>query len=305
MKDFVLNLLRGALMGAANVVPGVSGGTMALLTGIFEKLVNAIKAFDAEAIRLFLRFRFKELFRHIDLPFLAAVGSGVLISILSLARLLEYLFDRHELYVWSFFFGLILASIYFVGNKIKKFDAPVIVLFLFGTAIAAALAFAKPATENASLPYLLACGAIAMCSMILPGLSGSFVLLLMGNYELVMVRSIAEPDLKILIPFAVGGVLGLAAFARLLSVIFRKFPDRTLALLTGFIAGSLAVIWPWKEPSSIRTIVHGDRVKEIVEGYAYRLPDLSAENLVALALLLAGILALACVELLAVKKKAD
>ncbi len=304
MTQHLLNIFKGALMGAANVIPGVSGGTMALLTGIFERLINAIKAFDLRALKLAAKFRFKELFLHIDLPFLCAVGIGVLVSILSFARLLEYLFEHHALYVWSFFFGLILASVYFVSKKISRARLSVILLYVLGIAIAAGIAFLEPAEENTSIPYLLLCGAVAMCSMILPGLSGSYVLLLMGNYELVMIKAVNTFDLGILIPVAIGAVAGLAAFARLLSWIFRKFHDQTIALLSGFIFGSLAILWPWKD-AILQTFRKGEEIKEKVVGYDYNLPEMNAETFIAVAIMLAGVAAIALVETMAGKLKSD
>jgi putative membrane protein len=302
MIDFLSNLFKGALMGAANVIPGVSGGTMALLTGIFEKLINAIKAFDLQALRLAGGLKFKALSDHLQLCFLASVGAGVLISILTFARLLDYLFAHHALYVWAFFFGLILASVYFVSRKITRIRPSVIALYILGAAVAAGIAFMEPAAENASIPYLLICGAVAMCSMILPGLSGSYVLLLMGNYELVMIRAVNSFDLAVLIPVGIGAAAGLAAFARLLSWIFRKFHDQTVALLSGFIFGSLAILWPWKE-ALIITFEKGDELKEKVIGYDYALPELNAETGIAVAIMIAGILAIAAVETAAGKSK--
>ena len=304
MIHYLSNILKGALMGAANVIPGVSGGTMALLTGIFEKLINAIKSFDLQAIKLGLRFKFKELFEHVDIKFLSAIGIGVIASILTFARVLEYLFEHHALYVWSFFFGLILASVYFVGKKISKRTASVIALFVFGTAIAASIAFMTPAEENASILYLILCGAIAMCSMILPGLSGSYVLLLMGNYQLVMIKAVSNFDLAVLIPVGIGAVVGLVAFARLLSWIFKKFHDQTLALLTGFIFGSLSILWPWKE-AIIQTFQKGNELKEKVIGYDYTLPELNAETGIALGIMIAGIVIIALIETMANKLKTD
>jgi putative membrane protein len=304
MIDYLLNILKGALMGAANVIPGVSGGTMALLTGIFEKLINAIKSFDLQAIKLATTFKFKELFTHVDIRFLSAIGIGVIASILTFARVLEYLFESHALYVWSFFFGLILASVYFVGKKVGKRTLPVIMFFVIGTAVAASIAFMTPAEENASIPYLLICGAIAMCSMILPGLSGSYVLLLMGNYQLVMIKAVSSFDLAILIPVGIGAVAGLAAFARLLSWIFKKYHDQTISLLTGFIFGSLSILWPWKDPI-IRTFQKGDEIKEKVIGYDYALPEPNAETGIAIAIMVAGIVIIALVETMAGKIKTD
>ena len=291
MFDFILNSLKGALMGAANVIPGVSGGTMALLTGIFERLINAVKSFDLVALRLLLRFRLRELMAHLDARFLLAVGLGVLVSILSFAHLLEYLFEHQAIYVWSFFFGLILASVYFVGRKIGSFRPAVVVLFLLGAALAAGIAFMEPAEENASVPYLMLCGAVAMCSMILPGLSGSYVLLLMGNYQLVMIKAVSDFDLAILIPVGIGAAAGLAAFARLLSWIFSKYHDQTIALLTGFIFGSLILLWPWKEAVTT-TFQKGDEIREKIIGYLYAFPDPALlETWIAVVLMVAGIAA--------------
>ncbi|WP_372806061.1 DUF368 domain-containing protein [Pontiella sp.] len=300
MIDYISNILKGALMGAANVIPGVSGGTMALLTGIFEKLIDTIKSFDAKAVKLGCTFQFKALFEHIDVKFLSAIGIGVVASILSVAKLLEYLFESHALYVWSFFFGLILASVYFVGLKIGKRSISVVALFLLGTAVAASLAFLEPAEQNSSIPYLLVCGAVAMCSMILPGLSGSYVLLLMGNYQLVMIDAINHFDFKVLVPVGIGAAAGLVAFSRLLSWIFKKFHDQTIALLTGFIFGSLSILWPWKS-EIIETF--GEKAK--VVGYDYALPEFNAETGMAMAIMVAGIVVIALVETLAGRMKAD
>lgn len=287
-------------MGAANVIPGVSGGTVALLTGIFEKLINAIKSFDLKALKLLTKFQFKALFEHINLPFLSAIGIGVIASILTFARVLEYLFDHHALYVWSFFFGLILASVYFVGRKIKHISVSIISLFILGTAIAASIAFLEPAAENDSFPYLLTCGAIAMCSMILPGLSGSYVLLLMGNYQLVMIKSVSNFDLGVLIPVGIGAAVGLLIFARVLAWIFKKFHDQTIAGLTGFIFGSLCILWPWKKEI---TESFGEKIK--VVGYTYTLPEPNGQTVIAIAIMVLGIVTIAAVEILAGRKETD
>lgn len=300
MIDFIANVLKGALMGAANVIPGVSGGTMALLTGIFEKLIHSLKAFDLRALKLAVKFKFGELLRHVDIRFISAVGIGIAIGILTFARVLELLFEHHARHVWAFFFGLILASVYFVGRKIRRVSPSVILLYVLGTAIAASMAFMQPAEENASIPYLLMCGAVAMCSMILPGLSGSYVLLLLGNYELVMIKAVNTFDLAILIPVGIGAVAGLVAFSRLLSWIFRKYHDQTIALLSGFVFGSLAILWPWKS-----VVAQVFESKEKVVGYDYALPELNAETGMALAFMVAGIVVISLTETLAGKFKTD
>lgn len=304
MIEYILNILKGALMGAANVIPGVSGGTMALLTGIFEKLINTIKSFDLAAIQLAGRFKLKELSEHVNIKFLTAIGIGIIGSILTVARILEYLFEHHALYVWAFFFGLILASVYFVGKKITRRSIPVMLLFVIGTTIAVSMAFMEPAARNESIPYLILCGAVAMCSMILPGLSGSFVLLLMGNYELVMIEAVNTFNLKVIFPMGIGAVGGLVVFSRLLSWVFRKFHDQTIAILTGFIFGSLAILWPWKE-AVIKTFQKGDEIKEKVVGYDYALPEINTESAIAIAIMLGGIIIIALVETLAGQKTVD
>ena len=301
MKDKILTAIKGMLMGAANVIPGVSGGTMALLTGIFEPLINAIKSFDLTAAKLLFTGKFKELFDYTNMGFLIPVGIGIVVSILSIARLLEYLFDHHAVLVWSFFFGLILASVYFVGKRIQKVSIPVILLFAIGTALAAAIAFMEPAAENASIPYLLLCGVVAMCSMILPGLSGSYVLLLMGNYQLVMIDAVNTLNLAVLLPVAAGAGIGLLLFARILSWVLKRFHGQTIALLTGFIFGSLAVLWPWKE-AIIKTFQDEDALKEKVIGYTYSLPELNGQTLFAAGIMVAGILAIIAVESAASQK---
>lgn len=297
MKEKILLSAKGMLMGAANVIPGVSGGTMALLTGIFEPLIYAIKSFDLTALKLAASGKFRAFAQHTNLGFLIPVGIGIFVSILSIARLLELLFDHYAVFVWAFFFGLILASVWFVGKRIGRITLPVILLFGLGAAAAAGIAFLEPAAENDSLPYLLLCGTVAMCSMILPGLSGSYVLLLMGNYRLVMIDAINQFNLAVLLPVAAGAGIGLLLFSRFLSWVFRRFHDQTLALLTGFIFGSLAVLWPWKTEL---TETFGEKVKVI--GYSYRWPEPTVETVTAVAIMIAGIVAIAAVETAAARR---
>ena len=255
-------------MGAANVIPGVSGGTIALITGIFERLINAIKSFDATAVKLLFKGEFKALLKHIDFNFLLAVGVGVAISILSIARLFDYLFESYPVYIWSFFFGLILASVYFVGKEVGQWKISNVIIFAIGAAIAISISVLSPANPNDSILYLFVCGIVGACSMILPGLSGSFVLILMGNYQLIMIDAVNNLDLAILLPVAVGAAVGLLAFSYILSWVFKKFRGETLSLLSGFILGSLLILWPWKN-EIIETF--GNKVK--VVGYDWILPS--------------------------------
>jgi putative membrane protein len=296
MNQYIANFFKGLGVGSANVIPGVSGGTIALITGIFERLINALKSCNLTAIKLFFTGKFKEFAQHIDLWFLVSVGSGVLVAILSIARLFEFLFAEYPIYLWSFFFGMILVSIYYVGITIEKFNWKVLVSFVIGTAIALLIAFGTPAKENSNFIYLMICGAVATCSMILPGLSGSFVLVLMGNYQLIMIDAVNDLNLNILLPVVTGGVVGLLAFSHLLSWIFKNYRDITIAVLTGFILGSMPIIWPWKNDV---VTYFGSEAK--VTGYEYYLPELNLDFSIALVIMLIGAALIVLTEKMAKK----
>ena len=292
-------ILKGAGMGAANIIPGVSGGTIALITGIFEKLIDSIKSFDIKAIKLILGGKFKAFAQYVNLWFLVAVFGGAAISVFSLAKLLQFLFENYEIQVYAFFFGLILASVFFVGKTIQKWNISVIITFIIGTVIAIILSVLNPAAENSNPIYLVICGVVAICSMILPGLSGSFVLLLMGNYELIMINAVADLNLKIIIPVGIGAVGGLIAFSHFLSWVYKKFRDQTIAILTGFILGSLVILWPWKTPV-INEELSAIKGEEVIEGYNRFIPEsLSTEVLVVIVLIILGIISIWLVEKLA------
>jgi putative membrane protein len=246
LKNYIVLAIKGAGMGAANVIPGVSGGTVALITGIFEELIDSIKSFDLKAIKLFVRGNFKEFAEHVNLSFLVSVFVGVAISIISLAKVLDFLLTNYPVYILAYFFGLILASVYFVGKTIQKWNFSVILTFIIGTSIALILSLLTPATENDNFFYLILCGVLAICSMILPGLSGAFALLLLGNYNLVVIEAVTFFRIDILLPVMIGAGVGLVAFSHILSWIYKRFRDQTIATLTGFVLGSLPILWPWK-----------------------------------------------------------
>jgi len=298
MKELFGVFIKGMAMGAANVIPGVSGGTIALITGIFERLINAIKSFDIAALRLILKGDFKGFAKHIDLAFLIALFSGVAISILSLARLFDFLFINYPVYIWSFFFGLILASVYFVGKTIEHWTWIVVLSFLIGFIIALSITFLTPATQDENFLYLIVCGVVAACSMILPGLSGSFVLILMGNYQLVMIDAINQLRFDILIPIVIGAFVGLLGFSYLLSWVFKRFRNQTIAILTGFIFGSLGIIWPWKEE-----IIQQFGAKEKVIGYNWLLPEINLQFGIAIGIMLVGVIVIWLMEKMAEKKE--
>jgi putative membrane protein len=291
IKEYLIIMLKGMAMGIANVIPGVSGGTIALITGIFERLINAIKSFDLKAVKLLMKGKIKEFFDYTDLGFLIAVFLGVGIAIILVAKVFEFLFEQYPVYIWSFFFGLILASIFFVGKTVGKWSISVIITFVLGTSIALLFTFLTPATENDGFLYLVLCGVVAICSMILPGLSGSFVLILLGNYQLVAIDAINNFRLDVLIPVGIGAVGGLIAFSHVLSWLFKKFKDQTIAALTGFILGSLGIIWPWKDAIEE---TFGEKVK--VVGYNFNLPDMNMEFFIAVAIMAVGILSIWLME---------
>jgi putative membrane protein len=287
MKEYIVYFTKGVAVGVANIIPGVSGGTIALITGIFERLINAIKSFDLKALRLLLKGEWKAFVVQTDFYFLVALFSGGVIAIVSLAQIFDFLFRGYPVYIWSFFFGLILASVYFVGKTVERWRTSVYISFVIGTAIALMFTFLTPASENSGFLYLVLCGVVAVCSMILPGLSGSFVLILMGNYQLVAIEAINNRDLSILFPVLIGAVGGLIAFSHLLSWVFKSYKDQTISLLTGFILGSLGVIWPWK--NAIEQ-TFGEKVK--VVGYDYFFPQMNIEFFIAVVVIIVGIAAI-------------
>lgn len=306
MKEYFSLFLKGVAMGTANIIPGVSGGTIALITGIFERLINSIKSFNLIALKLLLKGDFKAFAKHTDLYFLLVLFAGVGFAIISLARIFDFLFKDYPVFIWSYFFGLILASVYFVGKTVSKWTAGTVISFLIGSAIAIALTFMNPATESSGFFYLILCGVAAVCSMILPGLSGSFVLILMGNYQLVAIDAINNLRFEILLPVLIGAVFGLLGFSYLLSWIFKRFRDLTIALLTGFILGSLGIIWPWKNvvymlDAAGEMILKGG--EPIVERYMMAAPVINTEFFIAILIMLAGIASIWIIEKQAVTDK--
>lgn len=293
-------ILKGIAMGTANVIPGVSGGTIALITGIFERLIHAIKSINGKAVTLLLKGRFREFSAHTDLLFLVSVFLGIGIAIISLAKILDFLFTHYPVYIWAFFFGLVLASVYFVGKTVGRWKLSVLISFIIGTAVAVIISILNPATENDGFLYLMLCGVVAICSMILPGLSGSFVLFIMGNYKLVMIDAVNNLDLDILIPVAIGAVGGLLAFSHFLSWLLKKYKDQTISLLTGFILGSLSIIWPWQRAIYLLDETGTQILKKgepVVVAYQRFLPEsFTTETWLALVFILAGIISIWAVE---------
>ena len=286
-------------MGIANVIPGVSGGTIALITGIYEDLINSLKSFDTKSLKLITSLNFSGFIKYTNLYFLIAVFGGSIASVFSIASLFKYLFIHYPILIWAFFFGLIIASIYFVGKRITKWNTATIISLLIGTGIALSLSFITPATENENLFFVFICGIIGISGMMLPGLSGSFILILMGNYELLMVTAVTELNLVLLGVFLLGSAFGLMSFSHILAWIFKHYKNPTLALLTGFILGSLSIIWPWKEVAE-SIIING---KEKIIAYNWYLPnELNTQTVLAILLIIIGVLSVYALENFAPKK---
>jgi putative membrane protein len=299
-KEAILIVLKGMSMGAANVIPGVSGGTMALITGIFERLINAIKSFNLTAIRLLLKGKIKDFINHTDLYFLIFVFLGLGVAMISIAKLFEYIFEYYPVYIWAFFFGLVLSSVFFLAREIKKRGIAEIFFFLTGAVIAIMISILSPASENTAIFYLFICGVLATCSMILPGLSGSFVLILLGNYQLIMIDAVGNLKIDILIPVVIGGFVGLMGFSYLLSWVFKKFRDVTMSTLTGFVLGSLLILWPWKKQIFVE---FGDKEKLI--GYDWQIPEFNQEFYIAIIVFIIGIISIWLMESLGNKIKTE
>ena len=300
MKHYIILFLKGMAMGVANVIPGVSGGTIALITEIYEELINSLKSFDKKALKLIISLDLSAFIQHTNLYFLLCVFSGSVASVFSIASLFKYLFSHFPILIWAFFFGLIIASIYFVGKRIRQWNSSSIISLIIGTVAALSLSFITPASENSNLFFVFLCGIIGISGMMLPGLSGSFILILMGNYELLMVTAVTDLNIILLGVFFLGSAFGLMSFSHVLSWVFKHYKDATLALLTGFILGSLSIIWPWKRISN-SIMVNG---KEKIIAYDWYFPsDCDQETILAILLIVAGILIVYSLEIFTPNKQ--
>lgn len=246
IKDYAVLTLKGMAMGAADVVPGVSGGTIAFIAGIYDELINSIKSINMHSLKLLFTGKIAAFWKAVNGNFLFALLLGIAISVFSLAKLITYLLLNEAVLVWSFFFGLVLASTWFVTKDIKGWNWKTVAGFVGGAVIAYYITVATPAETSTNLMFIFLCGAIAICAMILPGISGSFILVLLGKYFYVM-EAVKTLDLVVLGVFAFGAALGITSFSRVLSYALKNFRNITLSVLSGFMLGSLNKVWPWKE----------------------------------------------------------
>lgn len=273
----LLLVLKGMAMGAADVVPGVSGGTIAFITGIYEELIDSLKSLNFRSLSVLFKEGPKAFWKYINGTFLVTLFAGIAISILSLAKLITYLLDHQPVLIWSFFFGLILASIFLIGKEVNEWKPRAIVAILLGSVLSFFITIATPTQSPDNYFFLFFAGFLAIIAMILPGISGAFILLLLGAYSTVIGtlnsfrEALGNADManatahgsKIFV-FILGCVGGLMAFSRVLSWMFHHHKNTTLALLTGFMIGSLNKVWPWKDTTMVRVAHEGKENEAIV-----------------------------------------
>ncbi len=251
--------LKGLSMGGADVIPGVSGGTIAFITGIYSELVHSIKAIDFHAMRLLFSLRLKEFWQKINGGFLIAVVAGIITSLLSLARLMLYFLETHPIRTWSFFFGLILVSSPLILRTITRWNVGTMGSFVVGIVVAYLITVLSPTESPEGLPFVFLSGAIAICAMILPGISGAFILLLIGKYEFIM-QALLAANMPVIVTFALGCLTGIIAFSWVLTWVLDHYHDLAIALLAGFMLGSLNKVWPWKQCLTYRLDSNGEQV---------------------------------------------
>ena len=306
LKNSLLLVLKGISMGAADVVPGVSGGTIALITGVYEELIHSLKSINVNALSLLLKLKLRDFWKTINGNFLLLLFGGVLISVFSLSRLLKFLLHNYPVLIWSFFLGLILASAIIVARRIKGWDASRTLALAAGIVAMYFITRFTPAETTEAYWFVFISGAIAICAMILPGISGAFILLILGKYQFIL-GAVADMDIIVLLVFGLGIISGLLSFSRILSYLLSKYHDHTIAVLTGFIIGSLNKIWPWKEIISSRLNSHGEYVPLVEKNILpWRYNEITSGNpylLYSLILIISGVLAVILLDKLGRKAK--
>lgn len=258
IKKYALTYLKGMAMGAADIVPGVSGGSIALIAGIYQELLNSINSFSLENLRLLLQGEVKKFYRAVNGSFLASLLLGILTSIFVLSRIITYLMSDHPIPLWSFFTGLILVSAFIILKEIKRWHLGVVLAVLIGTAVAWWVTNLPPTTTPDALWFTFLAGSIAICAMILPGISGSFILLILGQYEGIL-QAVTERNFLKLFVFAAGCIVGILSFSRVVSWLLRKYHSATIGLLSGFMLGSVNELWPWKIVTAWRASSSGEQ----------------------------------------------
>ena len=299
LKKASILSLKGLCMGSADVIPGVSGGTIALITGIYEELILALKSIDTTWVKQILDLDLKGALAHLHIRFLLSLFVGIGIAIISLARLMNYLLHYYPVFTWSLFFGLIAASILVVSRRVRNWSGRTGISFVCGTAIAAFIVNLIPVATPDDLWFIFLCGVIAICAMILPGISGAFILLILGKYEFItatLKNPFLTQHLVIIVVFCLGCLIGLLSFARLLNYMLKNFHQLTMAFLTGLMVGSMPKIWPWKE--ILETKMIGGKV-HMIWGSNMMPQTINTEVLIALGLAILGFIIVLIIERLA------
>jgi putative membrane protein len=316
LKDKILLVVKGLAMGAANKVPGVSGGIVAFVVGFYEEFIYSLQRVNGKAFKLLFNGRFKSFIKYINGRFLSLLILGMMISYFSVSKILDYFIQHYELYVWSAFFGMILGSIYYIAKDFNHWNRATICSLLIGAIVGIAISLMSPAKENDHLAFVFLCGIISVSGMALPGLSGSFILILLGNYVLLLVDSVnalydtfadilrgdfgfaSNPervrDLKILTVFTAGSTVGLVTLSHLLNFVLKHYKNITTAIIIGFISGSLGVVWPWKETiykiDEAGSFLVDSNGKQIIQNYKRLIPDVTtSETWLAVFYILVGI----------------
>ncbi|GAA4267921.1 DUF368 domain-containing protein [Hyunsoonleella aestuarii] len=303
LLDYIIISLKGVAMGAADVVPGVSGGTIAFISGIYEELITSLNNINFSLLKTLKNDGLKAAWIKLNGNFLLALFVGIGISVLSLAKGLEWVLHHHPILIWSFFFGLVLASIIFVGKQIKKWTVAVIIGLITGALVAYYITtIPSLASSNSSSLFLFFAGALAICAMILPGISGAFILVLLGAYQPVL-EALNNKDIKTILIIGMGAIVGLLSFSKLLKWLFKNYHNLTLAILTGFILGSLNKIWPWKRVLSYRTNSKGIKEPFLEESISPFSFDGDHQITFAIALMVVGFLTIFILEKIGSKKQ--
>lgn len=303
-SDKIFLVIKGLVMGATNKVPGVSGGIVAFVGGFYEEFIYSLQKINTKAFKLLISGRFKSFYRYTNGQFLSLLIFGMLVSYFSVSKILDYFLEKKELLVWALFFGMILGSIHYIGKDFHHWNKKTISAGIIGLLIGLSISFLNPAKENDNLIFVFFCGIISVCGMTLPGLSGSFILILLGNYVLLLVDSVnalydtfAElikgdfgfvqnserlHTLKILAVFTLGSAAGLVSLSHLLSYVLKHYKHITTAVIIGFITGSLGVVWPWKRTlfkmDSDGNLLLDSNGDYIIGNYERYLPDMAASE---------------------------
>jgi len=322
LTDKLFLVIKGLGMGAANKVPGVSGGVVAFVAGFYEEFIYSLQKINSKAFKLLINGRFKSFFRYINGRFLSLLFFGMIVSYFSVSKVLDFLISHYELYVWSVFFGMIMGSIYYINKDFKEWNTKTILGLAIGIIIGIGISFLDPAKENDNLWFVFFCGIISVSGMTLPGFSGSFILILLGNYVLLLVDSVNAlydtifdvfrgdfsftnnpvrvRTLKVLGVFTLGSFTGLVTFSHILNYVLKHYKNVTLSILMGFIIGSLGVVWPWKK-TLYKTAEDGTYLldstgEKVIENYKRFLPELSSETYLAIMYIVIGILIVLALE---------